>query len=295
MFIFFLNRIFKLSIIFLLIGGVFFFWYKLLGGFRIDKIESFLPKKNLRSPNEKIEKILNGKFRYLDKGCQAYVFVSDDQEYVLKIVRFSRYKVPFWMELVKWSKKGAEIKKRRESLKNRLLKMSLNSYELAFEKLMDLTQVEYVHLYDTDFFSNKIILTDCFQRKYKIDPNKTAFILQKKAFPLEKYLLQCKKNNDMDKTKEILERFFLTAKNLLDRKIMNKDYNCIKNTGIIDGKIIYLDVGSFVENPNLENKEKYNHFLRYSSKYFKKWSYKNFPKMLFYFEEAYEDNLKKVL
>ena len=292
---FIFTRIVKLSFIFLFIGLVFFGWYQLLGGFRTDKIESPLQKKEIEKPSDEVQEILKQKFRYIDKGCQAYVFESEDQKYVLKIVRFSRYKVPFWMYFIKWTKKGALKRNRRESLKNRLLKMSLNSYQLTFDKIQDLTHVEYVHLFETDYFTHRLILKDFFQREYSLDPNKVAFVLQKKALPLEKYLLQCKKENDMDKTKKILESFFETTKSLLNRKILNKDYNCIKNTGIIDGKIIYMDVGSFVKNNTLKEAKKYNHFLRYSSKYFRKWGNKNYPEMLPYYEEIYQSNLKKAL
>jgi len=292
---FIFTRFLKLSLIFLFVGFVFFGWYKLLGGFRVDKIESPLQKKEIEKPSDEVQEVLKQKFHYIDKGCQAYVFESEDQNYVLKIVRFSRYKVPFWMHFIKWTKKGAQKRNRRESLKNRLLNMSLSSYQLTFKKIKDLTYVEYVHLFETNIFSNRLILKDFFQREYSLDPNKVAFILQKKALPLEKYLLQCKKENDMGKTKKILESFFTTTRSLLNRKILNKDYNCIKNTGIIDGKIIYMDVGSFVKNKNLENTERYNHFLRYSSKYFRKWGNKNYPEMLPYFEEIYQSNLKKAL
>ena len=98
----------------------------------------------------------------------------------------------------------------------------------------------------------------------------------------------------MDKTKMILDCFFKTTENLLSRNILNKDYNCIKNTGIIDKNVIYMDVGSFVKNSTLQKEDSYNHFLRYSSKYFRKWGSKNFPEMLPFFEETYKSNLKKV-
>lgn len=69
-------------------------YYAITAGFTISNITSdfaynekwdMLSLSNLEK--ERVNQILAQKFSYLGKGCQSYVFLSEDGEYVLKFVK----------------------------------------------------------------------------------------------------------------------------------------------------------------------------------------------------------------
>ena len=74
-------------------------YYAVTDGFTIENITSSLPfdeSLETRPLNEEektlVDLILDQKFTYLGKGCQSYVFLSEDQQYVLKFFKYQRYK-----------------------------------------------------------------------------------------------------------------------------------------------------------------------------------------------------------
>ena len=107
-------RIFFLFLIILLHIGMIKIIHFSTAGFRVDKTIPFKNKiiNDFQIPtsiNKDILKIFDQGFRYLDKGCQVYVFESDDKEYVLKIIRTSKYKPPFWCNLISFYEEGKRL------------------------------------------------------------------------------------------------------------------------------------------------------------------------------------------
>ena len=41
---------------------------------------------------QEMNNIFDQKFKYLSKGCQTYVFQSEDKKYVIKFIRYHRYR-----------------------------------------------------------------------------------------------------------------------------------------------------------------------------------------------------------
>src|SRR5437868_4094151 len=83
-----------LTVIVALYGGGRLYFY-LTDGFAIENITSQYPydvKRETRSitqaEQQQIHSILSQKFSYLGKGCQSYVFVSEDDNYVLKFFKY---------------------------------------------------------------------------------------------------------------------------------------------------------------------------------------------------------------
>src|SRR5579872_1804949 len=65
---------------------------RLTGGFRIEKMRIDFPFNAEweinRNGMDGIKRILSQPFRYLDRGSQCYVFVSEDDQFVVKLFRF---------------------------------------------------------------------------------------------------------------------------------------------------------------------------------------------------------------
>ena len=256
-------------------------WQLLTDGFRKDKINSDLSvaSQDMNIPSE-IDEILDQKFKYLSKGCQTYVFESFDQNYVIKFVRFHRYKIPLWLRVSSFLEKH---KNKRLYYKDKLLQDSLKSYEIAYNYLKDETATIYVHLNKTGSINKNLQLFDRLNRKYLVDLDTSGFIIQKKVKTLQD-VLNHNKNSEIE-LKKLAHSFLYTTKSLYQKGFINDDYNCVKNSGFIDGKVIHTDLGSFLPKDHLMEKQNFeNEFYRFV-RYFKKWSDKNAPFLSTYVDE----------
>nr|NGX29144.1 hypothetical protein [Candidatus Anoxychlamydiales bacterium] len=216
-------------------------WQLITDGFRLDKLKSTLSNnKEVYSDSDDIHKILDQEFKYLSKGCQTYVFESEDNNYVIKFVRFHRYKIPLWLTVLDFFD---SYKTKRLYYKEKLLNDSLKSYQIANSYLKDETATIYVHLSRTDIFNKKITILDRFKRKYFIDLDSAGFVIQKKVKTFEAILT--KNKHDPDELKKLTNSFLNTTFSIYQKGYINDDYNCVKNSGVLDDRVIHSDLGSF--------------------------------------------------
>ena len=89
-----------------------------------------------------IETIVDQPFTYLTKGKQSFVFVSQDQKWVLKLPRLPRY-------ARNWYVRG-----KKSSIAD--LQKMFDNFKSAYEELEGQTGVVYAHLQPTKFLNQKI-------------------------------------------------------------------------------------------------------------------------------------------
>ena len=246
------------------------------GGLKNYKITS--PKHLLKVEDTHIETdinhILKQKFKYINKGCQTYVFISEDNKYILKLIRYGKYKNPFWSKHFKHNEFVNDI----TSHKKKLYKNSIHSYLLAKNYLKNQTKTIFINLYKTDIFKGHTIqLYDKLNRKFSCDLYNCAFIIQEKAQSFKDTLLTQKKANDSAGTRHILRSFLHMTLSYHQQNIENRDYNSLKNIGIVNNEAINIDLGSFYKNTKLQNKKILKAKIHNFSKYLKNWLKTNYP------------------
>jgi hypothetical protein len=255
-------------------------WHLITDGFRMDKIRNNLKNDKLFSDNfYELNKIFNQKFNYLSKGCQTYVFESEDKNYVIKFVRYHRYSTPLWLDVFNFFD---SYKNKRQIYKTKLLNASLNSYAAAYKYLKDETAIVYVHLSKTNNLNKKIQINNRLKMKYSIDLDNTGFLVQKKVKSLSDFLNKNKSN--YQELRKITDSFLQTTRSIYLKGFNNDDYNCIKNSGIIDNKVIHSDLGSFLQK-DLKDKDNFKKEFEHFMIYYKKWAKKNAPFLISYVDE----------
>ncbi len=223
--------------------------YLLTDGFTIRKI---LYTADYRSDNEPLDDsyqnnspVLNQSFTYLSKGRQTYVFESQDHRYVLKLIRYHKYRFPFWSSLVGYF--NPRLVSPQFNSKRKKINIVANSYKLALSELKNSTQLEYVHLNKTNFLNKKITVFDKMGAKHVIDLDEVGFLIQKKSNSLEKTLISLIKKNEREKVHKIIDSFFERLKFRINKRIINIDaVNLIRNSGVDGSDFIEQDVGSFI-------------------------------------------------
>lgn len=188
-------------------------------GFRLGKL---LPASYPHAPqfDPAYRKALEQPYTYLARGCQAYVFLSEDKKHVLKLFR------------------------RRKSVEKEHL--FCKAATLAYTKAKHETALEAIHLSPGENLPT-VVLRGRLGRSFSLPLDAVAFALQKKVEPL-------KNGEDL--------RGFL--KKRLEKGILNLDRNPDRNWGILDGEIIEIDFGSYIEEPGMTEAKVEEELARWS-------------------------------
>ncbi len=239
---------------------------------------------------EKNSSVLDQEFNYLNKGRQSYVFESKDKKYVIKFIRYHKYKNPFWAEILEYLKFLTPHKRVLLKERENRYQVALDSYKIAHEDLKDFTRVLYVHLNQTDFLKKIITVRDKLGVAHRIDLDKVAFVFQKKIKLFSKILLNMKKEKRKEDIEKMVNSFFDALTFKMKKDIINKDYpNIIRNCGYDEGNFIELDIGSFCK---AQNKEEKRDFVLSYLKEFREFFEKNIPEVFPFFEKLERKKVK---
>jgi hypothetical protein len=263
-----------------IVGCIIKCWIAYTSSFRIDKIlpNNFEEYNKYEVQYFDVDQVFNQKFKFIDKGRQTFVFASEDDKYVIKFIRFHRYSLPMCFQIcssLPWLKNY--IKKYQKEL-DILYSETMASYRLSYEKLQRETATIYIHLNKTNFLNKKIIIFDKLGVCHSIDLDNYGFIVQKKAKSFSKELLKIKNNSRA--VEALLVSFFNNLDSMYKKNIINDDRHIINNLGVIDNKVVEIDIGRFALKQGLNKKdvlenEAYNYTI-----YLKKWLSKNIPEAL---------------
>jgi hypothetical protein len=214
-------------------------WQLLTDGFRTDKIVSEVPYNpdwdiDISDNNvDEVLNILNQNFYYLDKGCQTYVFESADKKYVLKFIRYHKYRLPFWMRIKKLFSKLDMYSRQRLQHREKSFFNSMRSYKLSYDHLQDETGVVYIHLNKSEDIFKNLPIIDRLNRKKHIDLDSAGFLLQRKTQRLEDVLVKLRDEKNIDGMKQVIQSFLNVVTSMCKKQIVNRDYNCVKIQDIL--------------------------------------------------------------
>ena len=228
-------------------------WHWAKDGFSIRRTQFPLGEKSRAPFDPTIAAALSQTYRYLGRGHQCYAFESADGQYVLKLPRYDRYLVPFWLRACRFS----FLDSYREELrldKEKRLRFLLTSFGIAFDELREETALLCLHLGESDIFRSKTKIVDRLRRSYEIDLDKSAFILQRKKPLMMPVFEKSLKEGDRKAAKEILDAFLAVVAVRAGKGIFNKDPSFLRNFGY-DGEGVQIDIGSFYRKPSVDSEE----------------------------------------
>ncbi|MGE0669630.1 MAG: hypothetical protein AB7H48_04650 [Parachlamydiales bacterium] len=236
------------------------FCHQQTDGFSRYKISSNLtfqpewetPRLSLRE-QESLSKILNQPYRYLAKGAQSYVFLSDDGKYVLKFFRIYHLQPPFWVTHLRWpwflqSYKMDKILKKLDELHK-----DFASYKIAHDELKEETGIVYLHLNKTDYLKQTLTFYDKIGIKHQVALDQMEFLVQKRAELVYPALAKMVESEGLENAKEALSQLVSLLCLRCQKGIHDKDPDLNTNFGFIGHTPLQIDVGRFrIENGNLQ-------------------------------------------
>lgn len=230
--------------------------------------------------DNEVKKILSQPFSYLGKGCQSYVFESEDGNYVLKFFKFQHLRTDtIWCSIPLpefLAKKRDESIQRRLAKKERLFKGSV----VAYEQIPELTGVVYLHLNPTNHLNCSIEFKDKIGWLHSLPADKTVFILQRKAIPAANFFTKLEKEKSHDAAKSGFHSLLGIYHKSALSGIIDLDPATIQNLGFSNGEAQIIDIGqlsvqadaSFDLSKRIEN--------------VRSWVSKNTPELTATFEEV---------
>lgn len=275
----FLKRKSKLIINLMLIGIVLYglgrLYFQVTAGFTEGNIKADLsiePDHGLPLLAEKeqllLQEILDQPFRYLGKGCQSYVFLSDDKQYVIKFLKYQRFRPQFYLKAIseeRFNKKAEEKKKKLNAL--------LDSWKIAYRDLKDETGLIYLHLNQGDKFEKPLTIVDKLGLTHQIDPDEVVFLVQKKADMLCPAIVK----GDLVFGKKLINNLIVQLLSEYERGLGDNDHALMQNTGVIGDQPLHIDVGQFSKEERF--KTDFKHELFSKTYKFRIWLSKHYPEL----------------
>lgn len=282
-----------LSVVFLtvlVIYGAGRAYFYVTDGFAISNITSELSydsRWNTRPLNkaqwEEVEQALSQPYHYFSKGCQSYVFESEDHKYVLKFIKYQRFRNHFWVDWMghlplvdKYIQE--KNRKKRKKLENILMGWCIASDELKAE-----TGVVYVHLNKTNDLLGTLLITDKMGIEHELHLDEMEFMVQRKAKMLTETINQMMANEDVEAVRQLLTKLVKTILWEFERGIADNDQALMQNTGVLDGVPIHIDLGQFVRRRDVQNPQLMKQQLFNRTHLFHVWLKERYPEMGDYF------------
>lgn len=266
-------------------------YYKVTGGFRMGNIVSGLihdPLLETRklTPNEKrnVDELLSQKFTYLGKGCQSYVFLSEDGKHVLKFFKYQRFRLQPWVNFFAFIPAVGEYRQKKLEKKNNKLQGFYRSWKIAFNDLQPETGLVYVHLNKSDNLHKTIVFYDKMGFERTVEADKVEFLLQRKAKMLCPYIKDIMESGNTKEAKALLSKIIALVLWENQRGFGDNDHALMQNTGVLDGYPIHIDVGQFIQDDRYKDPQVARQELFSKTYKFLRWLKKHYPDLGQYFE-----------
>lgn len=282
----------------LLLYGLGRLYYKVTGGFMVGNISYELPydpRFDTHSlsliEKEQIGKILEQNFYYLGKGCQSYVFASEDGQYVIKFFKYQRFRPQFWLNYLTFIPGVDSYLLQKVEKKRQKLESVFTSWKIAYEHLQKETGVVFIHLNKSSHLKAPLHIYDKMGFLHVLSSDNFEFLIQKKAKMICANLKEMRSKGKLEERRKIIDNLLNMFVDEYRRGFADNDHALMQNTGVLNGYPIHIDVGQFVTNKKVQNPEIYHQEIFNKTWKFRKWLEKEDPELATYLVSRLKDIL----
>lgn len=261
-------------------------YFELTGGFTLGNIHSELPYKEEREvsalPDEaltEVRDILSREYRYLGKGCQSYVFLSSDGKYVIKFLKYQRFRPQGFLNYLSFIPQLNRYRLKKIDQKQEKLDRLFDSWKIAYQNLSNETGLVFLHLNKSSNLKIPLIIYDKMGLRHELNPDQLEFLVQKRADMLCPVIERYMQNNDLDGAKMLLTKLVDMVLSEYQRGFADNDHALMQNTGVFEGSPVHIDVGQFVQDEKMKEKEIYELELFSKTYKFRIWLGKRYPEL----------------
>lgn len=245
----------------LLIGLCLYCWDQCNDGFSIYQITSSIPPSSefevelSMKKKETLQQVMNQSFRYIGKGCQSYVFESEDEKFVIKFFKHKHlrlYPTIGRLPMPAFLRKTMDAKRERRQQRISTL---FTSCKIAYEELSEESGLVFVHLHRKPVLEMETRLIDKMGFKHWIWLDDHEFVIQKKGTLLSQVFRQESENKEL--IRERIQQLFHLILARCEKGIADLDPAFVQNVAycLEENRAIFLDVGQFYKNLDIQNLE----------------------------------------
>lgn len=291
----------KIGVSLIILTAIERFCYYKTAGFALHKVISTFPSDSRydiasikESDIKQVNGILKQKFYFLDKGRQAYAFISEDGQYVLKLLKCSYIRVPY---LIKHLPAFGKLKQMRDAWierKEDIRHKTFTSCKLSYEELKEETGLIFVHLNPVQQVEKPVQIIDRIGIALTVDLNDTVFAIQKTAVLSTDRLQNAIERKDSEQVERLLDDLIAFTVNRSLKGIDDADKSGLpRNFGYIDGHIVQIDIGAFIKQQAPYPAEVIEQILQDKFSRLKNQLQKKFPNILPFLEERIKTRCKR--
>lgn len=188
---------------------------------------------------------LDQPYHYLAKGCQAYVFLSEDGQSVLKLFKFKRFHEPLFLNYFDWIPAVDRYLVAKRKQKHEALTFALQAWHVAYDKLPKESGLLYVHVNPTTNLQQKIVFYDKIGLKHVFEADNTVFMLQHRAEMMVPWIDQKMTAGDIVSVQAFLRDLIFMLQGEYLKGVNDADLALMQNTGVYEGHPFHIDVGQF--------------------------------------------------
>ncbi len=200
----------------------------------------------------KIDEILGQTFTFTGEGGQSFVFVSDDGNYVLKLFKFKRFRPSALVKLLPEIELFADYRQQHTIKRENKWLAAFNGHKLAYDLNRRNSGLVHIKLNAGD--NKKVRLIDKWGFRRLIDLEKIPYVLQVKAKTLGDHMTTLLSKGKVDEAKEKINQLFHLYLTEYRKGIYDVDYGIMHNIGVVDDRLIHLDVGKMVYDERMKRK-----------------------------------------
>lgn len=195
-----------------------------------------------------LDRALAQEYHYLGKGCQSYVFLSGDGNYVIKFLKYQRFRPQSWIDALTFVPVINAYQQRKAVEKKIKLDNLFRSWKIAFEHLNDETGVIYVHLNKSRDLGKKLVIYNKMGLSHALDMDQMEFMIQHRAEMLCPTIKTMVEEGHHHEVKDLIDRLLVMILHEYERGFADNDHALMQNTGVWQGKPVHIDAGQFIYN-----------------------------------------------
>lgn len=232
-----------------------------------------------------VEDALSQTYRYLGKGHQSFVFESADGRFVVKFLKCHLVEIKPWLAWLPLPAFAERWRHSRREAKKKRLEGIFTGWKIAFEQLPAETGVLAVHMNATNSLQKHLSVVNKAGWAYQVNLDQTAFLVQKKVDMLIPTLEQLMQKNSSEEAKSLLASLISLYAKMCSSGISDQDPQIMRNTGVLAGQPILIDVGRFKSNPEVKKWNACKAEIVKKTALFRKWLGVHYPDLVSYFEQ----------
>lgn len=219
-------------------------------GFSLDKIRASIPHHSeweCRFDELHAGAILSQPFSYLATGAESYVFVSEDDRYVIKFFKMNHLQPKPYLKLLK----AIPSFRAKAERKEKKLANTFKTLILAYDTFQEETGLIYLHLNQTQHLKQKISLRDKAGKLYHISADDYLFTIQKKADLVYERIGVLLRAGQKAEALDHMQAILRLVEKRCQQGLRDQDRGISNNYGFVGTTPVQIDIGRVIQDDRM--------------------------------------------